>query len=443
MQAQKPTTTNWLRRLLTGGMTAALLVAVLGFATAALAGNENDPKFTDGQLKKRLKTELREQGLEPKGVSSCRPKRGKKVMLCKWRAEGQYPGEVAYECVGKARFTVKSKTWSIDPCNNIHEPMIPLRPDLGPHPMFGYNDDWLNQLGRIDLLAGSGADVARTGLYWDSVQPAPNVYTWGHFDVLYQAMLERGIHPLFKLEAAPCWAQAGTCQQGSHPSADHFDEFAQFAAQAAQRYPQAAGLEIWNEPNYGIYWGGTPDPQAYGDMLGQAATAIHAAAPGMTVVSAGLSPHINNVSDAMAYEGFLRQAYQTGGPQLADAIGTHPYPNRQYSEDYLGNIRVNLYRYLEVMTEFGDAAKPMWVTDTGVSNNGDESFDLDQQADALAKMYDLFRRIDHEIPVVIYHRFIDQPGSPRPKEQGYGVVNGNGTPKPAYCAVAAQREKPC
>ena len=83
------------------------------------------------------------------------------------------------------------------------------------------------------------------------------------------------------------------------------------------------------------------------------------------------------------------------------------------------------------------------MTETGVSNNGDESFNPDQQADALAKMYTLFRRIAHPIPVVVFHRFIDQPGSPRIKEQGYGVINGNGSPKPAYCAVAAARDKPC
>ena len=419
MHAQKSNPTVWLRRLFGRGVTAALLLAMLGFATAAIAGNENDPKYTDGQLKKRLKNELHEQGLEPKGISSCRPKHGKKLMVCKWRAKGEFPGEIPYECAGRAKFYVKRKTWDIDPCNSINEPMIPLNDAPGPHPEFGYNDDWLNQFGRLDLLAGSGADVARTGLYWDAVQPtAAPVHLWGAFDQLYQAMLQRGIHPLFVVQAAPCWAQGGNCQQGGRPSGEHFDDLADFAARAAERYPEAAGIEVWNEPNYAIYWGGTPDPQAYGDMLGQVATAVHAAAPNMTVVSAGLSPHINDTSDAMAYESFLRQAYQTGGPQLADAIGTHPYPNRQYIEDYLGNIRVNLYRYLHVMTDFGDADKPMWVTETGVSNNGDESFNPDQQADALAKMYTMFRRIAHPIPVVIFHRFIDQPGSPRIKEQG-------------------------
>ncbi|HYU59247.1 MAG TPA: hypothetical protein VEK39_00675 [Solirubrobacterales bacterium] len=431
-----------LRVGLAGVLTLALALLL---AMPAGAGNDKDPKFTDGQLKKMLKAQLHERGLEPKGISSCRPKHAKKVMVCRWRAEGEFPGEIPYECAGKAKFKVRKKAWTIDPCNSINEPMMPLNAEPGPHPQFGYNDDWLLQIGRLDLLAGSGADIARTGLYWDAVQPTSfNVRLWASFDALYQQLLSRGIHPLFVIQAAPCWAQGGSCHQGAHPAPEYFDELADFAARAAQRYPQAAGLEIWNEPNYEIYWGGPPDPQAYGQMLGQVATAVDAVAPNMPVVSAGLSPHIHDESDAMAYESFLRQAYQTGGPQLADAIGTHPYPNRRYTEDYLGNIRVNLFRYFRVMSEFGDGDKPMWVTETGVSNEGDdEQFDLDQQADALAKIYTMLRRVAHPIPVVVFHRFIDQPGSPRVKEQGYGVVNGAGQPKPAYCAVAAAREHPC
>jgi hypothetical protein len=416
----------------------------MAFAAPAQAGNENDPKYSDKRLAKWLKNELRGDGLEPKGVSSCRPKRGKKVMVCKWRARGVFPGEIPYECAGKARFFVKKKQWEVDPCNNINEPMIPLRAEAGPHPLFGFNDDWVQQAGKLDTLAGSGSNVARTGLYWDAVQPTSfNVRVWAVFDALYASMLARGIRPLFILYAAPCWAQAGSCRQGAHPAPEYYDELADFAARAAQRYPQAVGIEVWNEPNYEIYWGGTPDPEAYGEMLKAVVPAIKAANPNMPVVTAGLSPHINDVADAMAYETFLRRAYATGGPQLADGIGTHPYPNRRYVEDFLGNIRVNLFRYLRVMSEYGDASKPMWVTETGVSNEGDEGFSPDQQADALARIYDLMRRIDHPIPLVVFHRFVDQPGHPRVKEQGYGVVTGNGSPKPAYCAVAAARDRPC
>ena len=165
-------------------------------------------------------------------------------------------------------------------------------------------------------------------------------------------------------------------------------------------------------------------------MLKAVVPAIKAANPSMPVVTAGLSPHINDDTDAMAYETFLRRAYATGGPQLADAIGTHPYPNRRYVEDFLGNIRVNLFRYLRVMSEFGDRAKPMWVTETGVSNEGDEGFSPDQQADALARIYTIMRRIDHSIPVVVFHRFFDQPGTRGSRSRATGSSPETAVPSP-------------
>ena len=425
------------------GLAGLLVLLAAAAIPAGAAQADNDPKYKDSQLKKMVKAELREVGLTPKGVSSCKPKLGAKVMVCKWRAAGMFPGEVSYECAGKAKMIVAKRKWKLDPCNNVVEPMVPLLDFPGPHPQFGYNEDWLVQADKLDELAAGGANVARTGLYWDAVEPvAQHNDLWGPFDALYAEMRLQGIKPLWVLQAAPCWAQTGGCKRGSHPSPDHYDEFADFAARVAQRYPDSLGLEVWNEPNWALYWGGEPDPEAYGNMLATVASAIHEATPGMPVITAGLSPHQSNTSDAMDYEGFLRRAYATGGPQQADAIGAHAYPNRRYVEDYLGNIRVNLFRYKRVMDEFGDAAKPIWVTETGTSTTEDDGFTAEQQADALAKMYTMFRRIEN-IPVVVFHRFVDQPGSPKLNERGFGVLEANGARKPSYCSLAAAREKPC
>lgn len=82
------------------------------------------------------------------------------------------------------------------------------------------------------------------------------------------------------------------------------------------------------------------------------------------------------------------------------------------------------------------------MTETGVSNYEDErGYRLDEQALALSQIYNQFRRVAN-LPIVIFHRFMDDPVGGG-KEAGYGVVDGDGHPKPAYCAVAAARERPC
>jgi hypothetical protein len=48
-----------------------------------------------------------------------------------------------------------------------------------------------------------------------------------------------------------------------------------------------------------------------------------------------------------------------------------------------------------------------------------------------------------DVPTVIVHRFLDHGGGTRNWETGLGVVSGNGSEKPAYCALAAERGLPC
>jgi hypothetical protein len=40
------------------------------------------------------------------------------------------------------------------------------------------------------------------------------------------------------------------------------------------------------------------------------------------------------------------------------------------------------------------------------------------------------------VPVITIHRFYDDPDSELKFEQGFGVVDGNDQPKPAFCAAA-------
>ena len=422
-----------------GRAATAALVLLCALAAALAGAAPSGAKPSDAELADSLAAALlEEQGIQVDNVSSCRPDNGGDVYICKWRAEGMWPGEVPYLCAGRSRYNVKKNSWNLGGCHNRLEPQVPLLAEPGPHPAFGFNEDWHQNLGKLEELANTGANVARTGLFWEAVDHSG----WGTFDEMYSAMLARGIRPLWVIQAAPCWAQAGKCKQGNHPSEEHYDDFANFAAQAAQRYPQSLGIEVWNEPNWNVYWGGKADPQAYGRMVAAVAPAVHAANPQMNVVTAGLSPHINSEKDAMAYRKFLRRAYATGGPQLADAIGAHPYPNRLYSQDYLGNVRAHIYRYESVMNQNGDGDTPIWVTEAGISTSGKEAFTEEHQAEGLARMYTQFRRIAN-IPVVVFHRFVDQPSSSKDNERGYGVLNGGGGRKLAYCAVADARGASC
>lgn len=386
----------------------------------------------------------KKRGIDVIKISRCSPSKRKGKLdyskwICYWRAEGRWPGDVPYHCAGDARWKRKGNRWIVDRCNNRMQPMAPLLDVPNPHPTFGYNDDWIFEDPRaFDMAAETGSQVARTGVSWAGVEPERGAYNWWSLDRMYERLLERGQRPLWALMVAPCWAQGdpGRCDT-AHPAPRHYDAYADFAVKVAQRYPQSAGIEVWNEPNYPRFWGGWPDAELYSKMLKQTADAIHAQAPGMPVVSGGLSPHADSDRNAIGFSNFLDAMYRHGGAQAADAIGIHPYPGVGPSQDYIGDVRVYLGKVQRVLAKHGDSATPLWATEFGVSTTGPHAFDAGHQARAIIELYELFRRV-HKIDLAIVHRFVEDPGLAG-REAGFGVVSENFVPKPAYCALAAVR----
>ena len=434
--------------------TALLLTLTVVFVAATPP--ERSEAISREKVIELLKKELRERGLNVKNVSRCRQKGNR--FNCRWWAKGRGPGGVPYDCRGRATYFVRTKKWRISKCASIKEKQIPLTQNPGPHPeFFGYNEDWGSRSTKyFDLLAGSGAGVARQILGWSTVQPNRKTFNWDHYDGIYRKLLDRGMRPLWILFNSPCWAQKDkrACRRGNSklsPARGHYDDFARFAAAAAERYPMAAGLEVWNEPNYRLFWGGKPSPRAYAALFKKAVAAIRAANAAMPVLTAGLSPHHTDSRKAMGYPKFLTRLYRSGAAKLADMIGIHPYPSIKYNGGYIDRLRVHLARVDKVMRKRKDADRPIAVTEVGVSTSGSDRYKRRQQAKALADIYTTLRRVPPtssgapRIPVVVIHRFRDEPnpGHLGPNEPGFGVVDSKGRRKPAYCAVAKAAGSPC
>ena len=439
-------------RVVRAGVVAAALLALPATASASRPGDTEHGVNRAKLAKKAERVVEKRNAIEVKRISRCGPKKKRrrgKVRLdfskwvCEWRAEGLWPGEVPYHCKGKARWKRKRGRWRVDGCKNQLQPMIPLLPEPGPHPSFGYNDDWARRSGTsLDLMAAAEPEIARTTLPWVSVERHRGVYDWVHVDRLYNEIVSRGIRPQWVLIDAPCWAQPdpGRCDQ-IRPAREHYDALANFAAAAAQRYPEAIGLEVWNEPNYPVFWGGWPEPDRYAEMLKKVADAVHAARPGLTVVSGGLSPHSDSDKEAIGFRNFLKELYERGAAQRADAIGIHPYPGVGPNEDYVGDVRVYLGKIDNVMTRYDDGATPMWATEYGVSTAGPHAFTPHHQGAALAELYLTFRRVEG-LPLVVVHRFQEQPDLAG-REAGFGVVGESLALKPAYCSMNQARGVPC
>jgi hypothetical protein len=438
---------NFMKRFRTTFLSLILLLAI----GAAASGTAEAGRAVNALREKGLRKQLRAQDLNPVHVNCIPDKRkGDQVFTyrCNWQAKGNWPGAIPYKCYGKADYDAVKKSWRIDPCVNKMGTQIPLASKPLERPLFGYNDDWAGHQPKLDDLARIGGGVARQNLAWSIVRREEDYQPyWDYYDTVYAKMRRLGIKPLWVLINAPCWAQpdprkctAGTDQM--RPSAAHYDDLADFAAQAVARYPDSAGIEVWNEPNYAPFWGGRPDPDAYSEMLKVVATRL-ADSP-VPVISGGLSPHgIRTSTDvAMDQSSFLRKMFEDGAAQMVDGIGTHPYPATKDTSQIVSQMRARLGELRDVMGEFGAADTPLWVTEVGVSTTGKDSVSEDQQAKSLVDIYNTLRRVP-QIPVVVFHRFIAGDAAGGEREPGFGVFDARNKRKPAFCAVAGVLGQPC
>ena len=131
----------------------------------------------------------------------------------------------------------------------------------------------------FDELARRRGEDRAVGISWRDLQPNqgsdPSTWNWGPSDRHDRAMLAVGVPPVFTFINAPGWALAGGGGGDFNPPAsNHVGDYGAAAAQIALRYPQAAGIEIWLEPNDTIFWGAEPEPNTFsrpgqGDHLGR------------------------------------------------------------------------------------------------------------------------------------------------------------------------------
>ncbi len=316
------------------------------------------------------------------------------------------------------------------------------------------------------LAAGAGAQVDRFTLRWEQAEPTPPPpvgpprFDWSAVDELVAALRREGIAPLPMLLGAPAWARASGCSGVCPPAGAHRSDWKVFVRAVAARYPDAAALEIWNEPNLATNWGGAPDASAYASLYGTALRSTSDLLPQAPVLVGGLALALADAqqagSDALPdwLAGFFGAA-RHGGIDLGDgrfAIAVHPYrgldeladpaPTGRFDQT-LAAVRTTIAARAPAL-----AGLPLWVTETGVSTTavgGNGAAPPEGlQAKALLRTLEELRH-EPDIAATLIYTLVDRPPSTEnPAEEGYGVV-GRGpdfTPKISYCVLARRAGNP-
>ena len=320
---------------------------------------------------------------------------------------------------------------------------------LGPA-LFGFNDNSVlfEQTDPETAIARSvraGANLVRYTVDWDYVEEKQGQFNWNGYDALYAAALAHHIRPVLVPAFAPAWARPLDLSCGPtetahchNPTAPKYDgAWASFVATLARRYPKAAAIEVWNEPNLASFWEQGPNPQRYAQILDTAYDSIKQAVPSMRVLGGALANSQFGGDGSSAYESYLT-VFLSYKPRF-DALAIHDSDTAGTDGNWFGKT-LDIAR--SALDSHGYRGVPLWVTELGRSTDGSEAVSPTQQSLRLLKMLQILGA-RKDVKAALVHTLVPSPlGGPGTEEYGFATLNPDGTPKPAYCAIAVARRAP-
>jgi YVTN family beta-propeller protein/VCBS repeat-containing protein len=303
--------------------------------------------------------------------------------------------------------------------------------------MYFYTQDQLDDA--FTKLQAQGIDQVRILLPWAGIEPQNGVYDWTAVDRMVDTATARGITVLGVLNNTPDWA-AVPGQPPLSGSPANLQQFGDFVTAVATHLAgKVADYEVWNEPNYDVFWSPEPDATQYTALLKVAYVAIKTADPNAMVIAGAVGSTIDHL-DANGQVitvnpvEFVYDMYLAGARGYFDAISFHPYDftvpfsqGDEYYEDPLSQAE----RIHDLMVQVGDGNKKIWATEYGEPS---AIAGEDQQAAYLGDFLRTWRGLDYAGPAFL-HTYEDS-SNPDPNEASYGLFHQDGTPKPAIVTVA-------
>ncbi|WP_307854446.1 cellulase family glycosylhydrolase [Rhodococcus sp. B50] len=288
----------------------------------------------------------------------------------------------------------------------------------------------------MSTVADSGAGWIRFDMDWSIIEPARGRFDWSGTDRIVAAADSHDLQVLGLLTHTPCWARTSEADpRDPHGMPADPGEFGRFAGDVADRYSDSVThWEIWNEPNLTAFFTPQPDVGAYADLLVAASDAIRNVAPEAVVITGGLSPGTDNGSD-IAPTTFLAELYDQGVSSAFDVVGMHPYSYPALPSDASTSEWNAFYRMREmrtVMVERGDSDKPIWATEFGApTGTGTDAVGPTEQADILRDGITEQRALGFVDKLFVYS-LLDLGTEVSDREQNFGVLAHDGSPKPAW-----------
>jgi hypothetical protein len=288
-------------------------------------------------------------------------------------------------------------------------------------------------------------DTIRIPVYWPQVEPQRGKYDFAATDEVVGKAAAVGIRVLPFVWGSPSWVSTNPARPPLRRATDR-EAWGLLLRKLVRRYGPVGSFwqgqtakqpirrwQIWNEPNFKLFWAPRASPSGYARLLRIAARAIRAEDRGARIVLAGVAP-IEHSPPPWVY---LRQLFQVPGVKRDfDVVGLHPYAGSLESLSY----QVEQARLTMAMA--GERRTPLEVTEFGVASMGEGGSSMVKstagQARFLRAAYELLLENRRRWRIVGADWFTWRDGKePDPHCdfcEGAGLINSDGIPKPAWSA---------
>jgi hypothetical protein len=297
---------------------------------------------------------------------------------------------------------------------------------------------------KADLARMQGSvETLRMPIFWFECEPKRGEYDFDAVDDEIGEAAERGIEVLPFIYGRPAWLG----RQERPPLAGEalarwkgflrvlvarYGPGGSFWAGRARREP-IRRWQIWNEPNFRLYWAPKIEPAGYAKLLKASATTIRKAEPAAKIVLAGVAP----VGYGMKTWVFMRRLLRVPGVRRDfDFAAIHPYSATIPELDY------QLEKVRSALVAGGAGRKPLLVTEFGVASHGDYPSAFvegeEGQARFLRDAYERLLAMRHRwrIAGAYWYTWRDEARADPHCAfcQGAGLLRLDGTAKPAWFA---------
>jgi polysaccharide biosynthesis protein PslG len=202
----------------------------------------------------------------------------------------------------------------------------------------------------------------KSGRFWDDKY---NQNSWEKYDRIVALAEQYGLRVIARIDNTPDWARGPNTTPQTPP--DDFDRFAEFVATFIEHYRgRIQYLQIWNEPNLKVEWGGKLDSAAYALMLQKVYTRAKQVDPNVVILSAPLAQTLETGDRGLNELDYMQQLYDAGFARYCDIVMANGYgfdqpPTAEPDPTKLNLRRVELLR--TVMERNGDGGKPVWLNE--------------------------------------------------------------------------------